>query len=93
MYRSFIFRTLLTVIFSMVLPLVVEAKNNHLVVLTDTVKVQPQDKKKEQSKEKPDHKPNIKEVPKARKQSRPTVVKPIIKVKPIKIIRPNIKKP
>ncbi len=35
----------------------------------------------------------IKQVPKSRKQLKPTVVKPNIKVKPIKIIRPKIKKP
>jgi len=39
-------------------------------------------------------KTEIKEVPKARKQSRPAVVaKPNIKVKPVKINRPKIKKP
>ncbi|MEJ7560329.1 MAG: hypothetical protein WKF66_18615 [Pedobacter sp.] len=39
-------------------------------------------------------KPDIKEVPKSRKQSRPAVVsKPNVKIKPIKIMRPKIKKP
>lgn len=39
-------------------------------------------------------KSEIKEVPKARKQSRPAVVaKPNVKIKPIKINRPKIKKP
>jgi hypothetical protein len=39
-------------------------------------------------------KTDIKEVPKSRKHSRPTVVsKPGVKVKPIKIVRPKIKKP
>jgi hypothetical protein len=39
-------------------------------------------------------KPDIREVPKARRQSRPTVVaKPNVRIKPIKIIRPRIKKP
>lgn len=32
-------------------------------------------------------------VPKARKQSRPKVVKPKVTVKPIKVIKPKIKKP
>lgn len=35
-------------------------------------------------------KPEIKEVPKSRKQLKPAVVKP--KVKPVKIVRPKIKK-
>jgi hypothetical protein len=43
--------------------------------------------------ENPD-KPDIKEVPKSRKQSRPAVVsKPNVKIKPIKIVRPKIRKP
>ena len=58
-----------------------------------------QDDKKIGKKEKPDQKPDvdkliIKEVPKARKQSRPIIVaKPNVKIKAIKIIRPKIKKP
>lgn len=62
-----------------------------------------QDEKKEKRSEKPDVKektgkqepvkPDIREVPKARKQSRPPVVKPNVKAKPIKIVRPNIKRP
>ncbi|SMC94482.1 hypothetical protein [Pedobacter africanus] len=62
-----------------------------------------QDNKKEkrsekaEPKEKPDQqepvKPDIREVPKARKQSRPPVVKPNVKAKPIKVVRPNIKRP
>lgn len=35
----------------------------------------------------------IKVVPKSRRQVKPTVVKPKIKAKPVKIIRPKIKKP
>jgi hypothetical protein len=42
---------------------------------------------------KPDIKPEITTIPKARKQLRPTVVKPVIVVKPIKVIKPKIKKP
>lgn len=38
-------------------------------------------------------KPEITTVPKARKQTRPTVVKPKVIVKPIKVIKPKIKKP
>lgn len=38
-------------------------------------------------------KPEITTVPKARKQIRPTVVKPKVIVKPIKVIKPKIKKP
>lgn len=58
-----------------------------------------QDDKKADKKEKPEQKPDvdkpiIKEVPKARKQSRPIIVaKPNVKIKAIKIIRPKIKKP
>lgn len=75
---------------------------NKVVLLTDTNRFQRQDEKKEK-KEKSDektankqepNKPEIREVPKARKQSRPpVVVKPNIKVKTIKVIRPNIKRP
>jgi hypothetical protein len=70
-----------------------------IVILTDTVKTQKQNDKEEIKKEdpkdkQPENKPTIIKVPKARKQERPQIiVKPIIKIKPIKIIRPNIKKP
>jgi len=37
------------------------------------------------------HKPDIKEVPRSRKQLKPASVKP--KVKPVKVVRPKIKKP
>jgi hypothetical protein len=37
--------------------------------------------------------PDIREIPKAKKQSRPVIVKPNIKGKPIKVIRPKIKRP
>jgi len=53
-------------------------------------KKKPDDKKPEV--QEPEAKPEIKQVPKARRQLKPTVVKPVIK-KPIKIIRPKIKKP
>ncbi|RKD16239.1 hypothetical protein BCY91_05025 [Pelobium manganitolerans] len=65
--------------------------------LPDTISVQKQDKKKEtnkgktQKKQQPNN-PTVKKVPKARKQPRPQViVKP--KIKPIKVIKPKIKKP
>lgn len=35
----------------------------------------------------------IKEVPKAKRQVKPMAVKPNVKVKPIKIIKPKIKRP
>ncbi|MRX77833.1 hypothetical protein GJU39_17255 [Pedobacter petrophilus] len=35
----------------------------------------------------------IKQVPKAKRQMKPLAVKPHVKVKPIKIIRPRIKRP
>lgn len=38
-------------------------------------------------------KAKIKEIPKAKKQVKPIAVKPNIKVKPIKIVKPKIKKP
>lgn len=65
----------------------------------DSAQHQQQDKEKNQNKETPNpkqvpQKSEIKEIPKARRQSRPpVVVKPKIKVKPIKVIRPKIKKP
>ena len=72
---------------------------NNFVLLSDTARYQRQDTKKDKSKEKPESKPqpdkpDIREVPKARNQGRPPiVVKPNVKVKPIKVIRPNIKRP
>ncbi|SER37429.1 hypothetical protein SAMN04488023_10834 [Pedobacter rhizosphaerae] len=41
---------------------------------------------------KPDQ-PKIKEVPRAKRQIKPMAVKPNVKVKPIKIIKPKIKRP
>lgn len=94
-------RTLLNLIFVALLPLAGYANvvPIEIVNLTDTIKVQKQDDKKETKKEKTQEKkrsgnPVIVEVPKARKQTRPQViVKPKINIKPIKIIRPRIKKP
>jgi len=53
-----------------------------------------QDPKKTVKEKTDEVKPEIKEVPRARKQQRPSIVlKPNVKVKPIKIIRPKIKRP
>nr|WP_276898056.1 hypothetical protein [Pedobacter kyonggii] len=54
-----------------------------------------QDKKKK-DKQPENQKPEplqIKKVPKAKKQLKPMAVKPNVKVKPIKIIKPKIKRP
>jgi hypothetical protein len=105
MDRPFIFKTLLACVFILATPFLLWAtvpmKEGNLM---DTAKYQLQDEKKDNSKQKPDNndkpndksgpdKPDIREVPKARKQARPPVVKPNIKVKPIKVIRPKIKRP
>ena len=106
MDRPFIFRVLLTSIFIVVLPAFVwpsvslttvrrSSKND---IPADIFRQQ-QDEKKDENKEKQDpkqqpDKPDIREVPKARNQSRPPVVaKPNIKAKPVKVIRPKIKRP
>ena len=53
-----------------------------------------QDKKdKEKTVDQKPAKPEIKQVPKSKRQVKPIAVKPNIKVKPIKIIKPKIKKP
>lgn len=92
MDRSLIFKVLL--FFILILPKWTSAG----ILAIDTAGYNLQDEKKDKSKEKSDPKqetakPDISKVPKARKQSRPPVVKPNIKPKPIKIIRPNIKRP
>lgn len=66
-----------------------------------TVSNQQEELIKKQDKEKKDKQPEnqkteplqIKEVPKAKKQLKPMAVKPNVKVKPIKIIKPKIKRP
>ena len=71
-----------------------------VMVINASNKQQDQDKEKQlqkgqeqkKSDQKPD-KPEIKEVPKAKRQVKPTAVKPNIKVKTIKIIKPKIKRP
>jgi len=56
-----------------------------------------QDNKKAEKKQQPEQPQikdvQIKEVPKARRQLKPMAVKPNVKVKPIKIIKPKIKRP
>ena len=106
MDRPFMLKALLTSIFILVSPPLIWAnassttvlhllKNNNL---TDTVRQQQQDEKKDKPGEKQNpkqqaDKPEIREVPKARKQSRPPVVKPKVKAMPVKVIRPKIKRP
>ncbi len=73
-------------------------ERNHAVMITstaDTIKIaqKTQDKKEQATKQSPAKKPDIATVPKARKQSRPKVVTPKANVKPIKVIRPKIKRP
>ncbi|CAH0310273.1 hypothetical protein SRABI27_05191 [Pedobacter sp. Bi27] len=66
-----------------------------------TVSNQQEELIKKQDKAKKDKQPEnqkpeplqIKEVPKAKKQLKPMAVKPKVKVKPIKIIKPKIKRP
>ncbi|HEX7367032.1 MAG TPA: hypothetical protein VF273_08045 [Pelobium sp.] len=72
--------------------------NTNLIVRLDSIKVEKTDKTKEKDQEKANtkpepKKPEIKKVPKARNQERPKVIKPNIKIKPVKIIRPKIRKP
>lgn len=55
-----------------------------------------QQKNEKQEKKKAEGKPEktpIKEVPKAKRQVKPVAVKPNVKIKPIKIIKPKIKRP
>ncbi|MCZ4244250.1 hypothetical protein [Pedobacter punctiformis] len=76
-------------------PNVVVVQDSSITIAPD----QSQEKKKKKSSEKqdkaqqPEIDPTIKQVPKARKQLKPAAIKPAIKVKPIKIIRPKIKRP
>ncbi|TCK85521.1 hypothetical protein [Albibacterium bauzanense] len=73
-------------------------KNNLTPLIVESEYLQ-QDDKQIKGKEKPGNnqkpqQPDIKTVPKARKQPRPTVVaKPKVKPKPVKVVRPKIKKP
>lgn len=100
MDRPFIYKALFIFIFILVLSPLAQAG---VLYPHDYASYYLQDEKKDKSKEKsghpkkPDHKqepnkPDIRKVPKARKQGRPPVVKPKVKVKP-KVIRPNIKRP
>jgi hypothetical protein len=100
LFSLFIFAVFIPSLSAMPTPLPALAKEQQEEVKQDDKK---QDQKKTDNKQsdkkgktqKADQdKPEIKEVPKSKKQSRPKVVsKPMVKVKPIKIIRPKIKKP
>jgi hypothetical protein len=76
-------------------------KGNYAVVLlADSNYIPPQTDLQDKKSLKKQDKPNkaeieveIKQVPKAKRQLKPAAIKPTIKVKPIKIIRPKIKKP
>lgn len=110
MDRSFIFKTILSFFVLLVLFLPVRANTfieektiasyhvkNNLTPLVVNEYQQQDDKQKKVEKPDNNQKPNqpdIKTVPKARKQPRPTVVaKPNVKPKPVKVVRPNIRKP
>ncbi len=72
--------------------------HNRLTLNVDSLANQQEKTKDKKSKEKSQEKqqakkPEIETVPKARKQTRPIVVKPKAIVKPIKVIKPRIKKP
>lgn len=95
MGRSFILRTILIALL---------ISGIHFPVLATGASMPYQEEKKQDDKKPAKQKKEaektevpkseIKEVPKARKQSRPTVVaKPNVKIKPVKINRPKIKKP
>jgi hypothetical protein len=57
------------------------------------IKKQDKTKKDKQSENQKPEPLQIKEVPKAKRQVKPMAVKPNVKVKPIKIIKPKIKRP
>ncbi|TCC97810.1 hypothetical protein [Pedobacter hiemivivus] len=96
MDRPFIFKALLACVFILATPFLLWAtvpmKEGKKDQLQDESKQKPENKEKPTNNPSPD-KADIREVPKARKQARPPVVKPNIKVKPIKVIRPKIKRP
>jgi len=57
------------------------------------IKKQDKEKKDKQPKNQKAEPTEIKAVPKAKKQLKPMAIKPNIKVKPIKMIKPKIKRP
>ncbi|QNR84976.1 hypothetical protein H9N25_00235 [Pedobacter riviphilus] len=59
----------------------------------ELIKKQDKEKKDKQLENQKPEPLQIKEVPKAKKQLKPMAVKPNVKVKPIKIIKPKIKRP
>ncbi len=63
------------------------------VIAQEKTKEKIKDKKGEVVETKETQKPDIKEVPKSRKQPKPAVVKPNVKIKPVKIVKPKIRKP
>jgi hypothetical protein len=95
MGSTFIFRTLLNIILILLLPISLWAITPmYDKEVRDSLSRQQQEKKKSEDKGKPEQNiPDIREIPKAKKQSRPVIVKPNIKGKPIKVIRPKIKRP
>lgn len=97
MGSTFIFRTLLNIILILLLPISLWAITPmYDKEVRDSLSRQQQEKEKKKSEDKgkPEQNiPDIREIPKAKKQSRPVIVKPNIKGKPIKVIRPKIKRP
>lgn len=107
MNRPIFFQVLLIFIVSLLLPTILFASTANSVgthALRDkqlvSIFLPRQEKEKRDRKEKKQEprqateKPDIREVPKARRQTRPpVVVKPNIKPKPVKVIRPKIKRP
>ncbi|MNY19562.1 hypothetical protein D3C86_1530020 [compost metagenome] len=104
MDNAFIFRRLLNLIIILMFPVflrastLMEHKQPATVksALPDSVSRLPQEKEKKKNDDKGKQEkdvPDIREIPKAKKQSRPIVIKPNIKGKPIKVIRPKIKRP
>lgn len=106
MDKPFIFKALLTSIVILFLPAFLSASSISTDVTPllknkssiNTPGDQEQEEKQEKNKKKPDVKSDgertdIREVPKARRQFRPpVVVKPTVRAKPVKIIRPKIKR-
>lgn len=98
MKRSFLIVPLLTFTLAGAFPVLVLAEQSvpESSMLSFPQDKDKQDKKNDKKKDKGDQKPDqpeVKEVPKSRKQERPTVVpKPDVKVKPVKVNRPKIKK-
>ncbi|NQX39988.1 hypothetical protein SAMN05421820_106391 [Pedobacter steynii] len=98
MGNTSLFRTLLNIIIILLLPASLWAITpmHDKVAIRDSLSRRQQEKEKKKTEDKggPEQNiPDIREIPKAKKQSRPVIVKPNIKGKPIKVIRPKIKRP